>query len=62
MNAIILAATKEKIGTLTEKMPKALINIKVYHCLKCIDKLLDAGFKQMAVTLQPCDNYIICKT
>ena len=36
---------------LTEKMPKALISIKGIPLLKNhIDKLLDAGFKQIAVT------------
>ena len=52
MNAIILAAGEgRRLMPLTEKMPKALISIRGIPLLKNhIDKLLDAGFKQIAVT------------
>ena len=52
MNAIILAAGEgRRLMPLTEKIPKALISIKGIPLLKNhIDKLLDAGFKQIAVT------------
>ena len=52
MNAIILAAGEgRRLMPLTEKMPKALISVRGIPLLKNhIDKLLDAGFEQIAVT------------
>ena len=52
MNAIILAAGEgRRLMPLTEKTPKALISVQGVPLLKNhIDKLLDAGFKQIAVT------------
>jgi len=52
MNAIILAAGEGKrLMPLTERTPKALISIRGIPLLKNhLDKLLDAGFQQIAVT------------
>lgn len=52
MNAIILAAGEgRRLMPLTEKTPKALISVQGVPLLKNhIDKLLNAGFKQIAVT------------
>ncbi len=52
MNAIILAAGEgRRLMPLTEKTPKALISVRGIPLLKNhIDKLLNAGFKQIGVT------------
>ena len=52
MNAIILAAGEgRRLMPLTEKTPKALISVQGVPLLKNhIDKLLNAGFKQIGVT------------
>ena len=52
MNAIILAAGEgRRLMPLTKKTPKALISVRGIPLLKNhIDKLLNAGFKQIGVT------------